>query len=79
MTDGWDTLDQAPPPETPELAHEFTRAFATSSGAAVLAALSKLTINRPMPDNCTDAELRRHQGACKVVWHILNQIERGRQ
>ena len=77
--EGWDALEPAPPPETPELAREFVRAFISNSGDAVLAHLRRMTVDRVLPPDCSDAALRHHQGECSVVFHILRMIERGQK
>ena len=76
--EGWDALEPAAPPETPELARDFVRAFSTNAGDAALAALRRMTVDRVLPPDCSDAALRHHQGACSVVFHILGMIERGK-
>ena len=76
--EGWDALETAPPPETPELARDFVRTFSSNSGGNVLAALQRMTVGRVLPPDCTDAALRHHQGACSILFHILGMIERGK-
>ena len=58
--------------------HDYARTFCTSSGAAVLAHLRKITIERVLGPNATDAELRGLEAQRALVHQIENFIERGK-
>lgn len=78
MIEGWEALEAAPAPETPELARDYVRAFSSNAGANVLQDICKRSISRQMPPGCSDADMREHLGACRLAWHIINMMERGR-
>lgn len=61
-----------------ETEKNFTRCFSTTAGAAVLAHLRKITIERYLGSNATDAELRTIEGQRSLVHHIETLIERGK-
>lgn len=63
---------------TKELEQNYTRTFATSAGAAVLAHLRRITIERVLGPNATDAELRGLEAQRTLVHMIESMIERGK-
>ena len=58
--------------------HDYARTFCTPSGAIVLAHLRKITIERVLGPNATDAELRGLEAQRALVHQIENFIERGK-
>lgn len=58
--------------------HDFARTFCTPSGARVLAHLRKITIERVLGVNATDAELRGLEAQRSLVHQIENLINRGK-
>lgn len=63
---------------TNEIEKNFTRCFSTTAGAAVLSHLRKITIERYLGANATDAELRTVEAQRALVHHIETLIERGK-
>lgn len=61
-----------------EIEQNFARAFSTSAGAAVLAHLRKITIERVLGPNASDSELRGLEAQRALVHLIENMIERGK-
>ncbi|MBR1380269.1 MAG: hypothetical protein IJ560_01635 [Alphaproteobacteria bacterium] len=55
----------------------FARAFAGPSGAAVMAHLRRMTVERVLGANATDAELRMLEGQRALVHKIETLITRG--
>lgn len=56
----------------------YARTFATTSGKEVLKHLRKITIERVLGPNATDAELRSLEAQRSLVHQIENLIERGK-
>ncbi len=56
----------------------YARCFGTGAGAQVLAHLRKITIERVLGPNATDAELRGLEAQRALVHQIENMIERGK-
>ncbi|MFQ6739318.1 MAG: hypothetical protein ACLRFJ_01450 [Alphaproteobacteria bacterium] len=56
----------------------FARTFLSVSGAAVLSHLRKITIERVLGPNATDAELRGLEAQRALVHQIETLIERGK-
>ncbi len=61
-----------------ELEQNFARAFSTTAGAMVLKHLRKITIERVLGPNATDAELRGLEAQRALVHQIENMIQRGK-
>ncbi len=61
-----------------EIEQNFTRAFSTSAGVAVLAHLRRITIERVLGPNASDSELRGLEAQRALVHLIENMIERGK-
>ena len=61
-----------------DIEQNYARAFATAAGAAVLAHLRRITIERVLGANATDAELRGLEAQRALVHQIENLIERGK-
>lgn len=61
-----------------DIEQNYTRTFSTASGAAVLAHLRKITIERVLGPSATDAELRGLEAQRALVHQIENLIERGK-
>ena len=58
--------------------HDFARTFCTPSGARVLAHLRKITIERVLGVNATDAELRGLEAQRSLIHQIENLTNRGK-
>ena len=56
----------------------YARCFATAAGAAARAHLRKITIERVLGPNATDAELRSREAQRSLVHQIETRIERGK-
>lgn len=56
----------------------FARCFSTSAGVAVMAHLRRITIERVLGPNATDAELRGLEAQRALVHQIESIIERGK-
>mgnify|MGYP001775915074 CR=1 FL=1 len=56
----------------------YARTFSTTSGAAVLSHLRKITIERVLGPDATDAQLRSLEAQRALVHQIENMIERGK-
>ena len=63
---------------TKETEQNSTRAFSTAAGVAVLAHLRRITIERVLGPNATDAELRGLEAQRALVHQIEAMIERGK-
>ena len=61
-----------------EIEQNYARAFSTSAGAAVLAHLRRITVERVLGPNATDAELRGLEAQRALVHQIESLIERGK-
>lgn len=61
-----------------EIEQHYARTFATSSGAAVLKHLRRITVERVLGPNATDAELRGLEAQRALVHQIEALIERGK-
>ena len=62
-----------------ETEQNYARGFSTAAGAAVLQHLRKMTIERVLGPNATDAELRSLESQRALVHLIENMISRGRK
>ncbi len=62
-----------------EIEQNYARTFATTSGTAVLQHLRRMTIERVLGPNATDAELRGLESQRALVHMIENMISRGRK
>ena len=56
----------------------FARCFGTAAGTAVMAHLRRITIERVLGPNATDAELRGLEAQRALVHQIESIIERGK-
>jgi len=56
----------------------YTRTFATADGKRVIAHLRRLTIERFLGPDATDAQLRSIEAQRALVHQIENLIERGK-
>lgn len=61
-----------------DLEQNYTRTFSTSAGAAVLRHLRKITIERVLGPDATDAQLRGLEAQRSLVHQIESMIERGK-
>lgn len=61
-----------------DIEQNYARTFATSAGSAVLAHLRKITIERVLGCDATDAQLRGLEAQRALVHQIENMIERGK-
>lgn len=61
-----------------ETEKNFARTFSTPSGRAVLEHLRKITVERVLGPNATDAELRGLEGQRALVHQIEQLSERGK-
>lgn len=61
-----------------DLEQNYARTFSTASGAMVLQHLRKITIERTLGPNATDAELRGIEAQRALVHQIENMIQRGK-
>jgi hypothetical protein len=57
----------------------YAKTFSSDSGAIVISHLRRITIERTLGANATDAELRTLEGARALVHQIESLILRGRQ
>ena len=57
----------------------YAKTFSTDAGAIVISHLRRITIERMLGANATDAELRTLEGARALVHQIESLILRGRQ
>ncbi len=55
----------------------FAHTFSGASGVAVLEYLRRITVERTLGANATDAELRTLEGQRALVHQIENMIQRG--
>nr|DAH68719.1 MAG TPA: hypothetical protein [Caudoviricetes sp.] len=62
-----------------ETEQNYARAFSTAAGVAVLQHLRKMTIERVLGPNASDAELRSLESQRALVHLIENMISRGRK
>ena len=61
-----------------DLAQAFARCFRGSDGERVLAHLRRLTVERRLSPDCSEAELRHLEGQRHLVAYIGLLAERGR-
>ena len=61
-----------------EIEQNYARAFGTAAGAAVIQHLRKITIERVLGPNATDAELRGLEAQRALVHQIESLISRGK-
>ena len=62
-----------------EIDQNYARTFATAPGAAVLQHLRRMTIERVLGPNASDAELRGLESQRALVHLIENMVSRGRK
>lgn len=62
-----------------EIEQNYARTFSTASGVAVLQHLRRMTIERVLGPNASDAELRGLESQRALVHMIENMISRGRK
>ena len=60
-----------------ELCRAFARCFAGADGRIVLDHLRRVVLDRRLPPNASDAELRHLEGQRYAVAHIVAMVERG--
>lgn len=60
-----------------ETEQNYARTFSTSAGRAVLAHLRRITIERVLSPDATDAQLRGLEAQRQLVHQIENMISRG--
>lgn len=60
-----------------ETEQNYARAFSTSAGRAVLAHLRRITIERVLSPDASDAQLRGLEAQRQLVHQIENMISRG--
>ncbi len=63
---------------TANIEQNFARTFSNADGAAVLAHLRRITVERALHPNATDAELRHIEGQRALVHMIETLITRGK-
>jgi hypothetical protein len=76
----WFSQDAAPVevgPEELELCRAFAHCFAGVDGRIVLEHLRRTVLERRLPPNASDAELRHLEGQRYAVAHIVAMVERG--
>ncbi len=61
-----------------DLEQNYARTFSTAAGAIVLQHLRRITIERVLGPNATDAELRGLESQRALVHQIENMIQRGK-
>ena len=64
-------------PDEVELRRAFGRCFAGADGRLVLEHLRRTVVERRLPPNASDAELRHLEGQRYAVAHIVAMVERG--
>ena len=57
--------------------HEYARAFSTPAGMAVLRHLRRITIDRPIGANASDADLRWGAAQRALVFQIEALVQKG--
>ncbi len=62
-----------------DIEKDFARCFSTPYGTRVLEYLHKITVNRTLGINASDAELRWAAAQCALVRQIDALISRGRE
>lgn len=62
-----------------EIEQNYARTFATAPGTAVLQHLRRMTIERVLGPNASDAELRSLESQRALVHLIENMVSRGRK
>ncbi|MBO8425660.1 MAG: hypothetical protein IAC69_04255 [Proteobacteria bacterium] len=61
-----------------ELEQNYARTFSTSAGTVVLRHLRKITVERVLGPDASDAQLRGLEAQRALVHQIENMIERGK-
>ncbi len=61
-----------------EVEQNYARTFSTAAGAAVLAHLRRITIERVLGPNASDSELRGLEAQRALVHQIETLIQRGK-
>lgn len=61
-----------------DMEQNYARTFATAAGSVVLTHLRKITIERVLGPDATDAQLRGLEAQRALVHQIENMIERGK-
>lgn len=64
-------------PGADDLAAVFARCFRGGDGERALAHLRRLTIERQMPSDCSEAALRHLEGQRHLVAYIAQLVARG--
>jgi hypothetical protein len=64
-------------PQELELCRAFAHCFAGADGRIVLDHLRRTVLERRLPPNASDAELRHLEGQRYAVAHIVGMAERG--
>jgi hypothetical protein len=79
---GWSWFEAAAElsddPGESELHRACARCFAGSDGQAVITYLTRSVLDRRLPPNATDAELRHLEGQRYAIACLLGMVERGR-
>jgi hypothetical protein len=76
----WFAQDATPVDGNPhelELCRAFARCFAGADGRLVLEHLRRTVLERRLPPDASDAELRHLEGQRYAVAHIVAMVERG--
>lgn len=72
-----DAAPADPAPEHLELCRAFARCLAGADGRMVLDHLKRVVLDRRLPPNASDAELRHLEGQRYAVAYIVTMVERG--
>jgi hypothetical protein len=77
---GWFEGASAPAkdPSELELCRAYARCFADPDGAVVIAHLTRSILDRRLPPNVSDAELRHLEGQRFAIGGVIAMVERGR-
>lgn len=77
---GWEGLNVPPPPPggADQLARQAARLFASPDGAALLAHLRQITLDRCLGPESGEPALRHLEGQRHLVLHLLALAARGR-
>ena len=78
---GWSWFEAPSPagdPSEAELCRAYARCFAGPDGHDVVAHLTRSILDRRLPPNASDAELRHLEGQRFAIAGVLAMIERGR-
>lgn len=75
---GWFDGELAKDPSDLELCRAYARCFAGPDGAVVIAHLTRSILDRRLPPNVSDAELRHLEGQRFAIGGVIAMVERGR-